>query len=459
MKSTKNFGLWALAWPIFIELFLQALLGMVDTIMVSRISDDAVAVVGLSGQLFNALTTLFMTIAGGAGILVAQKLGSKRGEDARTIAIMGFTSSLAIGLVISLLLYTQSHAIAGLLHVEDDLLPLWNVYVRNVGGGMFLLATIASLSTAIRNTGNTRAPMYTGIAMNVLHIFLNYVLIFGELGFPKWGLAGVTVSDNVCRFLAALVLLYVFVHSFERKIVLFDLKIFNPKLFREILKIGWPMGVNMAGWLFSQLAIFAFIAMLGAKELAARTYMNTMESFCFMLGYAVALAIQIRVAHLFGAARTREAYSEAFRALYIGLALVTSNALLLYAIGNSFLRVFTTDPDILAIGHSLLVLNLILQPAKMLNMGMNNSLSAVGDTRFTMVVAIVSMSLVATGCSYWFGLQAGWGLIGIYCCMIADEILRGVVVLFRWRGKKYLLRAKTETRPPSADSEAAALPG
>jgi Na+-driven multidrug efflux pump len=252
----------------------------------------------------------------------------------------------------------------------------------------------------------------------------------------------VTVSGNISKLLAALVLFYVFCYSFERKIQLRDLWIFNPKLFNEIIRIGWPLGVNMSGWVFSQLAIYSFLAMLGAKELAARTYMNTMESFCFMLGYALALATQIQVAHLYGASKTREAYSGAFRALYIGLAVVTANALLLYLLGSHMLRLFTTDPAILAMGQSLLALNLILQPAKELNMAMNNALNAVGDTRYPMIVAILSMSIIATGCSYWFGTQAGWGLIGIYCCMIADELVRGVLVLQRWRGQKYLLKAE-----------------
>ena len=82
----KKYTLWALAWPVFVEVLLQTMLGTVDTVMVSRISDDAVAVVGFANQLFNALNTLFMTIAGGAGILIAQRIGAKRAGDARSIA-------------------------------------------------------------------------------------------------------------------------------------------------------------------------------------------------------------------------------------------------------------------------------------------------------------------------------------------------------------------------------------
>nr|WP_255654588.1 MATE family efflux transporter [Cohnella sp. REN36] len=449
-----------LAWPIFIEVFLQALLGMADTIMVSRISDDAVAVVGLAGQLFNALTTLFMTISGGAGILIAQRLGAKRGEDARTIGIMSVTISTGIGLLISTVLYLIPVPLARLLHVSEELIPLWKTYVAYFGGGMFLTAMIASLSTSIRNTGNTRAPMFVGIGMNALHIFLNYVFIFGSFGMPKLGLAGVTISGNASRLLAVFVLLYLFLNTFERKIRLRDFWVWSTGLFKEILRIGWPLGVNMSCWVFSQLAIYSYLAQLGAKELAARTYMNTLESFCFMLGYAFALAVQIQIAHLYGAGKTREAYRSAYRALYIGLAVVTANALLLYLLGHALLGMFTSDADIVAMGVSLLALNLLLQPCKMLNMAIGNSLNAVGDTRYTMYTAIGSMSIIATGCSYWLGIGAGWGLIGIYCCMIADEMVRGLLVLVRWRGQKFLRKAEASDRPagPSSRGQQKGLP-
>ncbi|WP_027091607.1 MATE family efflux transporter [Cohnella thermotolerans] len=452
VKSIDNkFTLWALAWPIFIEVLLQTMLGTVDTVMVSRISDDAVAVVGFANQLFNALNTLFMTIAAGTGILVAQRLGSRRGEDARTIAIMGVTVSTAIGLALSALLYTQPRAIARLLHLSDELMPLADTYISYVGGGMFMVAMTAALSTVIRNTGNTRGPMYTGIAINLLHIVLNYVFIFGAFGFPKWGLTGVTVSDNVCRFLSSAILLYMFLFAFERKIRFAEFRTFNAKLFKEILRIGWPLGVNMSCWVFSQLAIYSFLAILGAKELAARTYMNTLESFCFMLGYAFALAVQIQIAHLYGASRTKDAYKAAYRALGLGLSLVMANALILFALGRQMLGLFTSDSEILAMGVSLLGLNLLLQPGKMLNMALGNALNAVGDTRYIMYTSLASMGLIATGCSYWFGIHMGWGLIGIYCCMIADEYARGILSLLRWRERKFLRRAEAAKQQTGAE--------
>ncbi|GGG06475.1 MATE family efflux transporter [Paenibacillus abyssi] len=442
-KQEKNkFTLWLLAWPIFIELFLQLLLGAVDILMVSRISDDAVAVVGFSNTLFHALMTLFMTIASGAGILIAQKLGSGKGADARTIAIMAFNVTVLIGIVLSVILYLIPRKIAALFQLSEQLLPLAEVYISIVGGGMVLTAMMATLSTVIRNTGNTKAPMYIAIGMNIVHVFLNYAFIYGAFGFPQWGLTGVAISTVVSRLLATVLLVIMFVGAFEQRIAWSDFKLFNGKLFKEVLKIGWPLGVNMSSWVFTQLVIFTFLAVLGTQELAARTYMNTLESFCFMLGYSIALAVQIQIAHLFGAGRTKEAYSSAYRALRIGLIVVSVNALLLYVFGSQLLGLFTSDQEIIALGVSLLGLNLVLQPGKMLNMALGNSLNALGDTRFTMIVGILSMWLIATGLSYVVGIHMGWGLVGIYLCMIADEYVRGGLSLYRWHDRKYLKRAE-----------------
>jgi Na+-driven multidrug efflux pump len=188
--------------------------------------------------------------------------------------------------------------------------------------------------------------------------------------------------------------------------------------------------------------IISFIGLIGIKELAARTYMNTLESFCFMLGFAIALSVQIQIAHLFGAGRLKEAYTSAYRALGIGMLLVLSNALLLYFFGNPILHIFTSDSEIIHLTGALFVLNLVLQPGKMMNMALTNSLSAIGDTRFSMFTSLFSMWFVATLFSYIVGVHMGYGLIGVYCCMIADEYVRGFIALFRWRRKKYLKLAE-----------------
>lgn len=451
LNEDRKFTLWVLAWPVFIELFLQFLLGTVDTLMVSRISDHAVAVVGFSNQLFNALTTLFATVASGAGIVIAQKIGSHREEEARTVAIIAFKVTAVIGLVLSVILIILPRPIAEILQLPEELLPLAEVYISIVGGGMILTAIMSTLGTAIRNTGNTKGPMYTAVGMNIIHIVMNYCFIFGAFGFPQWGLTGVAISTVISRLIACIVLMFIFLGTFERRIGLKDFSLFDRKLFKEVLVIGWPLGINSASWVFSQLAIFSFLAILGSTELAARTYMNTLESFCFLLGFSLALASQIQIAHLYGAGRTKEAYSSVYRMLRVGLPLVVVNAFILVLFGRHVLGLFTQDHEILSLCASLLWLNLLLQPGKMVNMAIGNALNAVGDTRFTMNISLIFMWVVATGCSYLLGVSLGWGIVAIYVCMISDEYIRAVLSYFRWKDRKYLrLREEDMNRNDSS---------
>lgn len=436
--NDRRMSLWVLTWPIFLEMFLQFFLGTADTLMVSHISDDAVAVVGISNQLFAAVTILFAAIASGAGILVAQKLGARSDGEARMIGIMGLNVSVLIGAAMSILLYLYAKPIARLLQIEEGLVPLAAEYISIVGAGMVFLAAMSALGTVVRNTGNTRGPMIISLAMNIFHVGLNYLFIYGALGFPRWGLTGVAISTLVSRLLGTAALYLLYRKAFAQTIEIRHLASFDKPLFRDTLRISWPLGINMSSWCLTQLVIFSIIAMLGTKELSARTYMNTMESFCFLVGYSIAMAGQIRIAHLYGAGERGEAYKCAYQAMWIGLAIVGCNSILLYAFGEPVFSLFTEDSEIMAMGLSLLALNLLLQPAKMLNMAIGSALIAVGDTRYIMTTGLVSMWLVAAGMSYFLGVSLEWGLYGTYAAMIADEAIRGTLVFFRWKSKRFM---------------------
>lgn len=433
MKALNNMSLWALTWPVMIEMFLQFAIGTADTLMVSRISDDAVAVVGFANQFFNAVLLVFMLVASGAGILIAQRLGANKLQDARILATMAVMLTGGMGVVVSIVIYFGAGWFAEVLQVPQEILPLADTYMTVVGAGMFLTALNAALSTCVRNTGDTRSPMYIAFGMNIIHVVLNALFIFGLFGFPKWGLFGVALSTVIVRLLAVLILLRLFRHAFGAKLEWPEFLRFDLKMLKEVFRIGWPMSVQGVSWTTSQLTIFSLIGVMGAQSLAARTYMNTMESFAWMIGWSLAMAVQIQIAYFYGSGRHREAYYSCYRAMGIGMLLVTLNTVLILTFRESILSYFTEDRWIVEMAMTLLWLNLILQPGKMLNMALGQSLNAIGDTRFPLWVTLPSMWLVSVGLTYALGLSLEWGLYGVYASMILDEYLRGIVLWFRWR--------------------------
>ena len=232
---------------------------------------------------------------------------------------------------------------------------------------------------------------------------------FRRFRVPAVGLTGVAISTVVSRSLAVLLLLYIFLRSFEYRIKWKEFRVFNRPLFGEILRIGWPLGINMSCWVFTRLIIYSFIATLGAE--LAKTYVYEYPGILLFLaglidrdGRPDSDCASVR------RGPDQGGLSGAYRALGIGAVYVVVNAFLLYVFGKHLLGLFTDDKTIIAIGASLLGMNLILQPGKMLNMALGNSLNAVGDTRFTMYISLGSMWLVATVLSYVLGIHMGWGL-------------------------------------------------
>jgi putative MATE family efflux protein len=451
MKPQKSMTLWALSWPVMIEMFLQFAIGTTDTLMVSRISDDAVAVVGFSNQFFNAVLILFMLVASGAGILIAQRLGANKQQDARTLATMAVVLTGGMGIIASIGISLGADWFAVILQVPSEIRPLAGTYMSIVGGGMVLTALNATLSTCVRSTGDTRSPMYIAFGMNIVHVILNALFIFGALGFPKWGLLGVAISTVIVRFMAIILLLRLFRYAFGAKLAWLEFLRFDRKNLNEIFRIGWPMSVNGSSWSISQLAIFSLIGVMGAQELAARTYMNTMESFAFMVGWSLAMAVQIQISYLYGSGRYKEAYYSCYRAMGIGMVLVTLNTSLMLLFREQILTYFTADRWIIDMAVTLLWLNLILQPGKMLNMALGQSVNAIGDSRFSMFVSLPSMWILSVGLTYVLGLSLEWGLYGVYAGMILDEYTRGIIMWFRWRRHRKIGKfAEAFKRPAGA---------
>ncbi|MFE5323136.1 MATE family efflux transporter [Paenibacillus sp. NPDC056579] len=434
----NNKPLWMLAWPIMIEMFLQFAIGIADTLMVSRISDHAVAVVGISNQFFMSAIVLFMLITSGAGIVIAQHIGAKRENEARTAAVMAVQLTLVPGAILSVALYMGAGRIAAWLQIPAELLALANTYISVVGSGTVLTALMLALSTIIRNTGNTKGPMVVALGMNAVHVVLNYLFIFGALGFPEWGLYGVALSTVISRGLAIVPLLYLLRRSFAKPVGWGDAGLFSGPLLKEMLRIGWPASLNGASWTFSQMTIFALIATMGAVALTTRTYMNTLESFCFLCGMALSMAAQIRIAQQYGAGRLEDAYRGAWEALRSGLCVVVVNTVLLVILCGPILRFFTGDRQVVALGTTVLLMNVLLQPAKMFSNAFISALSAIGDTRFIAAVGISSMWTVSVGLTFFLGMELGWGLIGAYIAMLLDEIVRSTCYIARWRSKKRL---------------------
>ncbi len=437
----KRLTLFALVWPILIELFLRMLFGTVDTFMLSGYSDNAVAGVGAANQFVSILILLFQVVSGGSGIIIAQYLGAKDNEKASDVAKVSILFNLVFGLLISLILFVFAGKILKFMNFDSNIYEYSRQFLTIIGSFSFIQAVSLTISTILRSHGHVKQPMFVNMGANVLNIIGNYIFIYGAFGMPILGVRGVAISTTVSQFIGLIAIFIILKKkvglSFSIIEVLRMPKNAIKEILRDVFKIGGPAAGETLSYNISQIVITAIISTMGAYALTTRFYVFNLMLYIMLFGLAIGQATQILVGHQIGAGKNDEAYKTCTRNLKIAVMVSLSIALVFAVFGKQFLGIFTEDGNVIKIGGILFLITVILEPGRSFNVIVGSCLKAAGDAKFIMYLGFISMWSVAVFMSYFLGVVLNFGLIGVWIAFAADEWIRGIVMLKRWRSRAW----------------------
>lgn len=435
-KSEKfHPSLFALTWPIFIEISLYMLMGSADTLMLSQYSDNSVAAVGVSNQLLNLLIVMFSFITTGTTIVIAQLLGAGRKQEATQVAYVSLGTNFLISFVISLLMFVLAVPILTMMGLSSELMPDATVFLQIVGLLSFIQALIMTYSAILKSYGFTRDTMYVTIGMNLLNVAGNYLVIFGPFGFPVLGVMGVALSTSFARLIGLTAMILIVRHRIGLRFSFKRMFYIQRTHLKKLLKIGIPSAGEQLSYNGSQMIITLFITFMGTQALAAKVYTQNLMMFIMLFGAAISQGTQILIGRLIGAKEFDAAYRRCMKSLYwaIAISLLSSTALSLSS--THLLTFFTSNSEIIQIASVLLILTIILEPGRSFNMVIINSLRAAGDAKFPVYMAMISMWGIGLPIAYLLGIQLEMGLIGVWISFIVDEWVRGIFMYRRWRSR------------------------
>ncbi|MFC5529698.1 MATE family efflux transporter [Cohnella yongneupensis] len=440
-ERRNTLSLWMLSWPIGIELLLQFLMGAVDTGMVSRLGDDSVSAVGLSNQVILSGMTLFSMINAGIGVVIARKWGGERKDEARRTSVLAVQANAVMGLIASIVFLFGASSILRLMGTPDSVRPLAESYLSIVGANTVIVLLHTVINTIVRNTGNTRSPMYVTLGMNGLHLALNYMLIFGVGMFLEMGIQGTAISTTISRIAALAVSVLLLWHTFRPHWVAKEWLRLDRPLLREVMQIGVPVSFTAISWGYSQVILISVISSMGAASLAAYSYIQTIQQFIWVIAAALGTGLQIRIGQLYGAAKHGEVNKSLSRATGVGVGLCLLVSAILFGMGEPILSLFTADAGIKRICLPILALFIGYQPLRVIGYCVSGSLNVVGEARFVAALSVFGMWALTAGGAYVLGVTAGWGLMGAFVALVCDEVVRSAAFLIRWRRRSRALPA------------------
>ena len=423
--------------PVFIELALVMLLGAVDTVMLSRYSDNSVAAVGLDNQLMSLIFLVYQFFSMGAAILCAQYIGAGMRKRLVQVVGMALVVNLLLGMAVSALLFFYAEHLLILMGLRPELMGDGLVYLKLTGALSFFQALSLTFSASLRSADKVVWPMAVTGIVNVLNILGNYVLIFGHWGFPQLGVEGAAIATAASR--AVSMVLLAIVH-FRVHIPRFPLSYFRPipwKELRNLLKIGIPAMSENISYSLSQVVITYFINQISNEALAARTYCANMIMFVYLFCLSITQGGDILVGHLVGQWRHQAAYVLGNYFFRWALIITLTGSVMLALAGPTLLNAFTDNEEIIQMGIWVLVVDVFLEAGRTSNIFAGSTLRATGDIVYPFVVGIIFQWSIAVGLSYVIGIPLGYGLVGMWIGFALDESIRGVILVRRWQSGKW----------------------
>jgi putative MATE family efflux protein len=425
-----------LAWPVIGEQLLLTLVGVVDIAMVGRLGAVAVAGVGSATQLIQLAVSSMGALSVGTTVLVARATGARRPDDAAHVTRQSLLAGLALGMALALIGVLSAEPVIRLLGPEAEVVEIGALFLRLDSLALPALVTMLVAGGALRGAGDTRTPLIASAAMNAINLALAYVLIFGKLGVPPLGVAGVALASVIARTVGAAILLGLL---FRRRGLSLRSAGWSPDLgvMRRVLRIGVPTAVEQSMLSGGFLLYGALVITLGTTVYATQRITFQAISLAFMPAFGYATAATTVTGQSLGAGRPDLARAATAAALRQALFWMTLAGFLFALLAGPLLSLFSGDPEVIAIGKVALPVLALAQPFWAVGQVYAGSLRGAGDARFPMVATSAGMWLIRLPTAYLFGIVLGWGLPGVYLSSTFDAGLRALLNYLRHRSGRW----------------------
>ena len=289
-----------LAIPAVGEMTLYMMIWIFDTMMIGKYGGQlAVSSVGLSTEIIYSFFNIIIAVGISTALtsLVSRAIGSKDYKKAEIIANAGIKIAVVLAFIFFSLLFFIPDKILNLAGATKEMLPLATRYAKISSFSFFLLTLSSTTNGVFRGVKDTKTSLYVAGSINIVNLFLDYVLIFGNLGFPEWGITGAAVATVAGNFIGIL-LQWSRLKKLPFKISLFSYV--SKKDIWEIIRFAIPSGLQEANFSLSRLLGLTFILSLGTTAFAANQIGVAIEAISTMPGWGVAIACTALVGHSIG---------------------------------------------------------------------------------------------------------------------------------------------------------------
>ncbi|MBP5659876.1 MAG: MATE family efflux transporter [Lachnospiraceae bacterium] len=408
--------------------------------MVSSLGSNAVAAVGLTTQPKFLGLSLFFALNVSISALVARRRGEDRKEDANRILVSALLFIVMAAAVISTLLVTFSGGILSFCGSNADTHDSEVTYFNIIMGGMIFNCIQMGINAAQRGAGNTKITMRTNVTSNLVNIVFNYLLIGGKFGFPALGIKGAAIATVLGTVVASIMSV---LSLFEKDCFVSIPYIIRNKIkpdisaFQSLVKVGYSVFFEQMLMRIGFMATSIMAAKMGTAQMAAHQVGMNIMSLSFSFGDGLQATAVALIGRSLGQAREDLAKEYGRTCRMMGACISVVLAFFYFFGGKILMSAFFSEAEIVKIGVGItriIILVVIFQVSQVIYMG---CLRGAGDTGYTAMASIISVTIIRTAFSYLCGYMLGFGINGVWMGILADQVSRFFFGSIRFKQGKW----------------------
>ncbi len=433
-----------LALPVVFSQAGQMVVALADTVMVGRLGATELAAVSFANSVFVLGFVFTIGLAIGLTPLVGKAYGSGQRDECGNWLKCGLIANLVFTLFLFVIMDCVSYFMP-YMGQEKGVVEKAVSYYRILCYSIYPFAVFMVFKQFAEGVANTRIAMIITLFANVINIFLNYLFIFGKGGMPFMGVDGAGWATFISRIFMAVIFVVIF-----SKISFFSIykkafsqsSIFWRKIF-DVLKIGLPIGGQMALEMFAFSMGAIMMGWIGENSLAAHQIAISIASFTYMMAYGLSSAATIKVSHFYGAGEYKNMKYAAYAIIHTVVIFMGMNGVLFIVLKRVLPSLFIPDMEVIRIAADLMIIAGFFQVFDGLQIAWLGILRGVHDVKIPSVVSFVSWILLALPICYICAFTLNMGAIGIWIGYLSGLIIASTMLMFRFRHVLKYYKIKT----------------
>lgn len=425
-----------LAFPVAIGQLGHIMLGITDSVMIGKVGSVPLA----ASALVNGLIFLVVIFGLGMTLAITPLTAIENGKNNYRQCGVILRQAFLVNIVLALLLFLTAYFLADyiyLLNQPPEVVVEAVSYAKILSLSIIPFMIFQIYRQFVEGLSLTRPAMYIAILANLINVFGNWVLIYGNLGFPAFGLDGAGYSTFLTRIFMAAAIFFFVIYSplFKKFEPTFKFRNINWKVIKKLINIGVPSGLQH----FFEVGAFSFSAVmigwLGSWQLAAHQIALSLASISFMIILGISTASTIRVGNAIGIGNIHEVRKAGFAGIVFAAAVMAFFGICFISLRNFLPLLFISDTEVLSIAASLLVVAAFFQISDGVQAVGLGVLRGITDVKIPMIISFTAYWIIALPVGYLFGFIFKMGVVGIWIGLLSGLTIAAVLFTLRFNFK------------------------